>query len=128
MHSLKIGCKADDHGQVLEEILRLLQQEFEILAALSDGALTVRAVGDLKPQVAVLDIEMPVMNGFESAEQITKMGIPAKIVFLSIYRDSDYIQCANAKGASHVPKSKMQSDLLTAVGDPLDGRNFTSNL
>ena len=73
---------ADDHGQVLEEIVHLLQQEFEILAAVSDGALEVRAVGDLKPQVAALDIGMPVMNGFEAAEQITKMGIPTKIVLL----------------------------------------------
>jgi DNA-binding NarL/FixJ family response regulator len=93
-----------------------------------DGALTVRAVGDLKPKVAVLDIEMPVMNGFEAAEQIAKIGIPTKIVFLSIYRDSDYIQCANAKGASYVLKSKMQSDLLTAVRNALDRRNSTSNL
>jgi two-component system response regulator DegU len=119
---------ADDHQQVLAEVVRLLQNEFDIVAAVGDGVSAVQSVADLKPNVVVLDIEMPLLNGFEVAQQINHMERPTKIVFFSIHEDSDYIEHAKTMGASYVFKSRMTSDLSLAINETLEGRIFVSEL
>jgi len=115
---------ADGHRQVLAEVVHLLQNEFDIVAAVGDGVAAVQAVGDLKPNVVVLDIEMPLLNGFEVAQQIKHMGWPTKIVFFSIHEDPDYVEHAKTLGANYVLKSRMTSDLSLAINEVLEGRIF----
>jgi DNA-binding NarL/FixJ family response regulator len=119
---------ADDHRQVLAEVVHLLQSEFEIVAAVGDGVSAVQSVADLKPDVVVLDIEMPLLNGFEVAQQIKEMGRLTKIVFFSIHEDPDYIEHAKTIRASYVLKSRMTSDLSLAINETLEGRIFVSEL
>jgi len=113
---------------MLAEVVHLLQNEFDIVAAVGDGVSAVQSVADLKPNVIVLDIEMPLLNGFEVAQQINHMGRRTKIVFFSIHEDPDYIEHAKTMGASYVLKSRMTSDLSLAINETLEGRIFVSEL
>jgi DNA-binding NarL/FixJ family response regulator len=117
---------ADDHPQMLEEVARLLQTEFEVVATVPDGNATLTAVHDLKPDVVVLDVMMPGLNGIQTAQQLRSMGAPPKIVFLSIQNDPEYVEAATAMGASYVAKSRMRPDLIVAINEALAGRMFFS--
>ncbi len=118
---------ADDHHQMLEEISRLLKRDFEVVAAVENGALAVRHVTDLKPDVVVLDIHMPRMGGIEAAQELIRLGSSAKIVFLTIETDPEYVGLATALGASYVIKSRVR-DLIIAIKEALAGRQFVSAL
>jgi DNA-binding NarL/FixJ family response regulator len=118
---------ADDHRTMLEELSRLLEREFEIVAAVTDGALAVERVADLKPDAILLDINMPGMGGIEAAQHLRRLGSPTKIIFLTIETDPDYVRLATAMSASYVVKSRMRRDLLIAIRDALAGRLFVSS-
>jgi DNA-binding NarL/FixJ family response regulator len=117
---------ADDYRPMLEEVSRLLEREFEIVATVPDGALAVQAVANLKPEAILLDIHMPRMSGIEAAQHIRHSGSSAKIIFLSIERDTEYVRLAAAMSASYVVKSRMLRDLLIAIKEALAGRLFVS--
>lgn len=118
---------ADDYRPMLEEVSRLLEPEFEIVAAVSDGALAVAAVSDLKPDAVLLDIHMPGMGGIKAAQQLRHLGSSARIIFLTIERDPEYIRLATALSASYVVKSRMSRDLSIAINEALAGRLFVSS-
>jgi DNA-binding NarL/FixJ family response regulator len=118
---------ADDYGPMLEEVSRLLEREFEIVAAVPDGALAVEAVTDLKPDAVLLDIHMPGMSGIEAAQQLRHLESSAKIIFLTIERDPEYVRLAAALSASYVFKSRMSRDLSIAIKEALAGRLFVSS-
>src|SRR5258707_15834201 len=118
---------ADDYRSMLEEVSRLLEPEFEIVAAVSDGALAVAAVSDLKPDAVLLDIHMPGTSGIEAAQQLRHLGSPARIIFLTIEKDPEYLRLATALSASYVVKSRMRRDLIIAVKEALAGRLFVSS-
>jgi DNA-binding NarL/FixJ family response regulator len=118
---------ADDHRAMLEEVSRLLEREFEIVAAVPNGALAVECVADLKPDAVLLDIHMPGMGGIEAARHLRRLGSSAKIIFLTIESDPDYVRLATAMSASYVVKSRMRRDLLIAIKEALAGRSFVSS-
>jgi DNA-binding NarL/FixJ family response regulator len=118
---------ADDYRPMLEEVSRLLEPEFEIVAAVSDGALAVAAVSDLRPDAVLLDIHMPGTSGIEAAQQLRHLGSSARIIFLTIEKDPEYLRLATALSASYVVKSRMPSDLIIAVKEALAGRLFVSS-
>jgi len=111
---------------MLGEVSSFLRGHFAILAMVSNGGLAVQRLAELRPDIVVLDIAMPVMGGIEAARKIKRMGLSTKIIFLSIQCDHDYVEAASELGASYVLKSKMKSDLLTAINDTLAGRKFIS--
>jgi DNA-binding NarL/FixJ family response regulator len=117
---------AEDNPAMLEEVSRFLQNHFDVIATVSNGALAVQTVVELQPDVVVLDVAMPVMGGIEAARKIRRMDLPTKVIFLSIQRDRDYVEAAAEMGASYVLKSQMRSDLLTAINETLAGREFIS--
>ena len=119
---------ADDHRAMLTAVRTLLQPRFNVLAAVENGLLAVEAVAKFKPELAVLDIAMPQMSGIAAAHEIRSLGLPTKIVFLTIQADPEYIQAAQDLGAGYVLKSRMHSDLLLAIGETLAGRAFVSPL
>jgi DNA-binding NarL/FixJ family response regulator len=118
---------ADDHSGMIETVLRLLEPEFEIVAAVCDGLEAVDAVLRLEPDLVVLDVGMPRLDGFRTAQRLAQIGSGAKIVFFSVHDDEDYVSTALRVGASgYVLKSRMQTDLIKAIKEALQGGVFVS--
>src|SRR6266566_6315603 len=80
---------ADDHNLVAELCKRLLETEFDVVGVVSDGRALVRAAGELKPDVIVLDIAMPILNGLDAGRQVEKMLPAIKLVYLTMTPDAD---------------------------------------
>ena len=120
---------ADDHLPVLESVSRLLETEFRIVAATTDGQRALESSERLDPDVVVLDIAMPGLNGFQVARELKRTGSRAKIVFLSMYSADDYVATAITAGADgYVLKTRIQPDLKRALNHVLAGRLFLPTL
>lgn len=118
---------ADDHNEFLAAATRLLQPEFEVVKTVSDGQALLEEAARLEPDILVLDISMPVLNGIEAARQLRAAGSRAKIVFLTVHQDPEYVQAAVAAGAQgYVAKCQLATDLLLALREALAGRSFIS--
>jgi DNA-binding NarL/FixJ family response regulator len=118
---------ADDHEAVLEVAARLIAPESEVVGAVRDGQALLEAAADLNPDVVVIDIAMPVLDGLEAARRMRTAGCRAKVVFLTVYDDPDYLRAALAAGAlGYVVKNRLASDLSVAVREALAGRSFIS--
>jgi DNA-binding NarL/FixJ family response regulator len=110
-----------------ERVVYLLGDEFEILDVCEDGVAILNAALRLNPDLCLLDISMPVLNGIEVAKELKQHGSTSKIIFLTIHEDPDFVQAALNTGASgYVVKSRIASDLLIAVRAVLAGGTFVS--
>ena len=119
---------ADDHKVMREYVVRLLKKDFEIVGAFADGQAIVEAAVGLKPDICLLDISMPILSGIEVARRLNLNGTSAKVIFLSIHEDPDFVQAALATGAKgYVFKRCMASDLTNAVKAVLAGGTFVSS-
>jgi len=119
---------ADDHCEMRDQIRVLLEHEFEVLDSVENGLALLEAVAKLNPDVCLLDISMPILNGIETATRLKRSGSTAKIVFLTIHEDLDFVQAALKTGAlGYVIKRRMASDLRPAVKEALAGRMFISS-
>ena len=118
---------ADDHQEMSRIVVQLLEQDFEILDPVTDGHALLTAVSRLKPDVCLVDISMPAMNGIEAAIKLKERGSTAKVIFLTMHEDRDFIQAALRIGASgYVFKRRVTSDLSLAVSEALADRIFIS--
>jgi DNA-binding NarL/FixJ family response regulator len=118
---------ADDHEAMLERVAELLRIECDVVGTTTDGQQALEAVQDLKPDVLVLDISMPVMNGMETARRLKEVGAETRIVFLTVHDDPDFAREALAAGAlGYVIKLRIASDLLAAIKEAHVGRSFLS--
>jgi DNA-binding NarL/FixJ family response regulator len=118
---------ADDHGDFLTAVTGVLNPHYEVVGAVSDGQAALNAAKLLGPDVLVLDISMPNMTGIETARQIKVAGSVAKIVFLTVHEDDDYVRGAFEAGAqAYVVKSRLVTDLPLALLEVLAGRTFVS--
>ena len=117
---------ADDSQAMRDRVSRLFAGEMDVVATVSDGESVVKAVQDLRPNLVILDIAMPVQNGMSAARKIRDMGISVPIVFLSVQSDPEFREAAVQLGASYVSKARMRSDLGVAIRDALTGRIFVS--
>ena len=118
---------ADDHGDFLATAVRHLEPHFEVLRAVTDGQALLDEAARLEPDIVVLDISMPLLNGIEAARRLKAAGSPARIVFLTMHADPDYVRAALATGAlGYVLKSRLASDLLSSMREALAGRLFVS--
>jgi DNA-binding NarL/FixJ family response regulator len=118
---------ADDHKEIRDRAVRLLEPEFEVVGTVSDGNSLVRAFAQLKPDVCVIDISMPHMSGIDAAIKLRENGSEAKIVFLTVNEDSDFVRAALRTGAlGYVVKSRMASDLCAAINGAIVGNLFVS--
>ena len=118
---------ADDHAGVLAELRLQLGEVFEIVGAVEDGKQAVDAALRLDPDVLVLDISMPVMNGFQAAAHLREVKCRTKIVILTTYEDDEYISAAFSSGANaYVTKRHLATDLVTAIREVLQGNTFVS--
>jgi DNA-binding NarL/FixJ family response regulator len=119
---------ADDHAGILSKICEILGESFVIMAQLNDGIATIEAALRLVPDILILDITMPHLDGIRTAREVRRLGLQSKIIFLTIQVDADYIDVANEIGAGFVLKPKMCTDLLPAIDAALHGERFVSSL
>jgi DNA-binding NarL/FixJ family response regulator len=105
----------------------ILQNQFEVVATVTDGRAAVNATFDLNPDLVVLDIIMPELDGLHAAKELRRRGSKAKVVFLTVQQDEEYVAAAlESGGLAYVLKSRMYSDLVQAVGEALAGDIFIS--
>ena len=120
---------ADDHTLLLGAFEKLLAAECEIVGTVTDGRELVSAAQRLKPEVIVLDIGMPLLNGLEAGRQIKQVLPATKLVYLTMNEDSDLAAEAFRAGASaYLLKRSATSELLTAIREVTRGRSYVTPL
>ena len=119
---------ADDNGEMLTDLRDELSEEFEIAGTAENGEEAVREVLRLDPDVLVLDLNMPVMNGLQVTSLLREKHSRTKILFLTIHEEPEYISAAFCAGAlAYVTKRRLGSDLRLAIREAYDGRKFLSS-
>lgn len=107
---------ADDHPAMLDAVSHLLQGNgYTVLAAVKNGESAVQSVIDLDPDLVVLDISMPGMDGLAAGRAIRRTESTAKLLFCTIQSGTEYIEAISALGAGYVLKSRLYTDLLPAI-------------
>jgi DNA-binding NarL/FixJ family response regulator len=118
---------ADDHETVLDRVRSILCKEFEVVGTVANGRDAMAEVERLDPDVLVMDISMPVLDGLQAASQLRRKASRTKVVFLTVHEDRDYVDAAFAAGASgYVTKSHVASDLVPAIREALAGHTYIS--
>jgi DNA-binding NarL/FixJ family response regulator len=118
---------ADDHCVVAEGLRSLLEPHFDVVGVVSDGRELLAAAKSLDPDVVVLDISMPSLNGIEAARQMHAAKSRTKLVFLTMHREVTYAVRALEAGASgFVLKHSAPSELVTAIQAALKGGTYIS--
>ncbi len=118
---------ADDHNLVAELCKRLLETEFEVVGVVSDGRALLRAVSELKPDVIVVDIAMPILNGLDAGRQVKQMLPAVKVVYLTMNSDPEVAAEAFACGASgYLLKTCAAAEMVLAVREALRGKTYLS--
>jgi len=118
---------ADDHKGMLERVKTLLNPEFEIVGAVDNGQALVDAAKELNPDVLVVDISMPLLNGIDAVRQIRESGGKGRVIFLTVHEDPDIAHvCFDAGALGFVVKSRLASDLIPAIQLALTDHTFVS--
>ena len=118
---------ADDHTLVAELCRKLLETEFDVLGTVNNGRTLVRAAIDLKPDVIVVDIAMPILNGLDAGQQVKALLPAVKLVYLTMNPDPEVAAEAFRRGASgYLLKTCAASELVIAVRDVLRGKLYMS--
>jgi len=120
---------ADDHKMVRQGLRALLEREgFNVVAEASDGPQALRFVEELKPDIGVLDLSMPLMNGIIVAKAIHRNGSPTKILALTVHTEASYVLEALQAGArGYVLKSCAAEELVLAIREVLRGSTYLSS-
>jgi DNA-binding NarL/FixJ family response regulator len=118
---------ADDQEEMVRTIALTLADECDIIGTAKDGKRAIELVTLLLPDIAVLDISMPIENGIEAAWHLKRLASPTRIIFVTVHTDPDFVEAARSAGAlGYVWKESMASDLAPAVQAVLQGKRFTS--
>lgn len=118
---------ADDHNLVAELCQRLLETEFDVIGVVSDGHALVLAANQLRPDVVVLDIAMPILNGLDAGRQLKEMLPAVKLVYLTMNPDIEVAAEAFRRGASgYLLKTCAAADIVLAVHEVLRGKSYMS--
>ncbi len=118
---------ADDHTLLLEAFEKLLEHDFTVVGAVSDGRALLSAAAELKPDVIVLDIAMPLLNGLDAARQLKKTMPAIKLIFLTMNEDPNVASEAFRAGASgYLLKTSAASELTKAIKEALCGRSYVT--
>lgn len=118
---------ADDHSLVLKGVQGVLERQYQVIGSAGDGKALVEAALRLKPDVVVLDISMPVLNGIDAAIEIRNALPATRLVFLTMHANAIYLRKAMAAGASaYVLKSAAVEELVSAIEAARIGRTYIS--
>jgi DNA-binding NarL/FixJ family response regulator len=118
---------ADDHALLLDGLKKLLEEEYDLVGTAANGRALVAAARRLRPDIVVLDISMPKLNGIDAARQIRAAVPSAGLVFLTVHADSAYVEEAFRAGAlGYVLKQAAAHELFVALHKVLRGRAYVS--
>ena len=118
---------ADDHTILLEAFRKLLESHFEIVGTASDGRTLLELAPGLKPDVIVVDIGMPLMNGLEAALRLKELMPATKLIFLTMNEDADLAMEAMQRGSSgYLLKSSAAAELIQAIQMALRGKSYVT--
>jgi DNA-binding NarL/FixJ family response regulator len=120
---------ADDHTLILAGLRSLLESDYDLVGTVEDGRALLDTAVQLKPDVIVVDISMPLLNGIEAARQLRKTVPQAKIIFLTMHADVAYVKEAFEAGASgYLVKRSAAAELVTAIHEVLKGHTYVTPL
>ncbi len=120
---------ADDHLLLLEAFQSILESEFDVVGTVSDGRELLKVAPRLKPEVIVLDVSMPQLNGLDAGAKLRKSMPDTKLVFLTMHEDPDLVSKALEIGASgFLLKSSAASELSEAIWKVLAGKTYVTPL
>ena len=120
---------ADDHTLLLEAFELLLEHDYTVVGAVSDGRSLLTVAAELKPDVIVLDIAMPLLNGLDAARHLKKTMPEIKLIFLTMNEDPNVANEAFRAGASgYLLKSSAASELTKAIKEALCGRSYVTSI
>ncbi len=118
---------ADDHVLVAEGIQKLLEPEFELVGIVADGRSLVAAAAKLQPDIAVVDISLPLLNGLDASQHVKKANPNIKIIVLTMHSEPNFVTQAFRVGVSgYVLKQSVGSELVQAIREVMKGRTFVS--
>jgi len=118
---------ADDHVLIAEACAKLLEPQYEVVGTVADGQALLREVVRIHPDLVLIDIAMPLLNGLDAAQQIKHKFPDVKIIFVTMIHDVDVIAEAFRRGASgYLPKTAAAAELLQAIREVLNGRSYLS--
>jgi DNA-binding NarL/FixJ family response regulator len=119
----------DDNPEVRHAITELLESQFQIIGSAADGQQAVDYTLRLSPDVVLLDISMPILNGFEVASRLQYSRCQAKLIFVTVHEGDEYVDAALSTGAQgYVLKQCISTDLIPAIEAVLHGQQFVSQL
>ena len=119
---------ADDHTLVAEAFKKLLDTDYEIVGIVGDGRSLVRVAAELRPDLIIIDVAMPILNGLEGGQQIKTLLPRVKLVYVTMNKDADVAAEAFRRGASgYLVKTCAASELVIAVRQVLRGESYLSS-
>ena len=122
----QLACQKS-RARVQNRIFHAGAKDIHVIGEVSNGRDAVAMVQRMNPDVLVMDVTMPVLDGIEAAKKLKELGCESKIVFLTVHSDPDFLRaCLAAGGLGYVTKSRMSSDLSLAVEHALAERIFIS--
>ncbi len=120
---------ADDHTLVLEGFKKLLEEHCQVVGSVEDGRSLLDAAKRLRPDIVVLDISMPQLNGLDAARRLRKIVPHARLVFVTVHADPDYVNQAFKAGASaYLLKRSAGSELSLAIEAVKNGNYYVTSL
>lgn len=118
---------ADDHTILLEAFRRLLEGKCEVVGAVSDGRALLREAPALMPDIVVVDIGMPLLNGLQAGRQLKQILPAVKLIFLTMNEDPDLaVEAMDAGGAAYLLKKSAASELFHAIQNVLKGKTYVT--
>jgi DNA-binding NarL/FixJ family response regulator len=118
---------ADDHRLVAEGVVKILEKEYSVVATPSDGRSFVEAVEKMRPDLALVDISLPLLNGLDACRHLHKSCPEVKIIILTMHAEQHYVNEAFRVGVGgYVLKTSVADELLFAVKEVLSGRTYIS--
>ena len=120
---------ADDHTLFLDALTKLLEPEFEVVGTVNDGRALLSRVPELSPDVVVVDISMPLLNGLDAGQQVKVLRPATKLIFLTQNQDANLAaEAFRRKASGYVLKSSAATELITAIREAMKGHTYVSPL
>jgi len=118
---------ADDHRLMVEALTRLLEADFDVVGTVSDGRALLKAAAQLEPEVVVVDIAMPLLNGLDAGEQLKALRPGIKVVYLTQNREPRIAaEALRRKASGYVLKDAAASELTAAIRAAIQGQRYVS--
>lgn len=118
---------AEDHVLVAEGLTKLLEADFTLVGTVADGRALVQMVKEQTPDIAIIDISLPLLNGLEAARQIKKCEPQTKIIFLTMHSEENFVRDAfKAGGSGYILKKSATAELVFAIKEVYQGRTYVS--